>query len=249
MTTFSESPKSSDPNYVKNPATNRYVKRSSTLGKKLLKDEINAKPMDLLISAFKDQFNLTDEQIKTAISTVADDLPPAFVSKWIELTKSPKSTKSSKSSKSADSNAESESDSNAESESDSNAESESEVEPASKNKKTKKSKRSKSTSPKPIRMSAYTVFCKINREKVKEKYPNADYKKVTKILAESWVKVKEFGEKPFVSLCYVDYQNMADEANSDFDQKLESYKASLVTPEHQTRNNIIEPKAPKKIRL
>lgn len=83
-----------------------------------------------------------------------------------------------------------------------------------------------STSPgKPTKATAYGMFCEANRQMVKDENPELDGKTVTKILAEKWAELKKNHAKQADK-----YQDEADEANADFEERTKEFYSSPGSP-------------------
>ncbi len=83
-----EMKKSDTENYIMNPNTNNMVKKTSSIGKKLVSGEEIKKTMTeterlvLVLQTCKDYFKLKDSELKKALSSVIGDLPKSFPNIW-----------------------------------------------------------------------------------------------------------------------------------------------------------------------
>lgn len=90
---LTEDEKRADPeNFIENPHTKKMVKRSTAQGKKLVEAEKTGKPVErtmteterlmLVVQTIRDVTDLDDSAIKTALSSIKDQLPRSFPVYW-----------------------------------------------------------------------------------------------------------------------------------------------------------------------
>jgi hypothetical protein len=80
--------------------------------------------------------------------------------------------------------------------------------------------RAKSLPTKPTKVSAYNKYCELNRETIKTDNPDIDGAGVNKILSDNWNETKK--DKDELNK----YQELADEANADFEERITNYHKS-----------------------
>ena len=90
---LTEADKAADPvNFIKNPTTNKHVKRDTVFGKKLVLAEKEGteveKPITeterliLVVKTLQEACSLTDDNIKDAMDKISDNLPRGFPNVW-----------------------------------------------------------------------------------------------------------------------------------------------------------------------
>ncbi len=77
--------------------------------------------------------------------------------------------------------------------------------------------RKKTSANKPTKVTAYQMFCKEQREKVKEDNPDSDSKEIGTILSDTWEDIKNNED------LYKEFQDLANEENKNFSEKMRKY--------------------------
>ena len=278
---LSETDKSADTeNYIKNPNSGKYVKRTTVLGKKLSKAEKEGTTVDIMtdhqrlifiLKHLQNEFEINDEDLKKSLTKIKDSLPRSFPAAWggkhkearhpehpkgpsnayihyttavrkdimkanPNITNTEAMSMMSEMWKALDENDKAEYEKMAK---DDKVRYDREMTEFEKNHPDQARKSKKSTaSPKPTKASAYTMFCKQNRETFKSKNPEADGKEISKLLAEEWAKIKEDPTR------LEEYKNMADEANEKYEELMSEYEQS--TPKSDSSKKLSKAEQAKK---
>ena len=88
--------------------------------------------------------------------------------------------------------------------------------------KARKSTKDANSPKRPTKMTAYHLFCEENRERLAEENEELDGREINALLAKKWEEFKKKQPKKFAK-----YQALADEANEDFEERLEEFNAEM----------------------